>query len=196
MLAALFFISSVSVGESNDGNWYKDQELGVSFYYMGEMVPTETIMPTTKFAVNWLSSPSGHLIASCFLSSDGPIPVAAEKARTDMLLDIDRSSEIWANAMRKKGNVEITEYRPVKIDGIDALYIVANIEQENLEMVTTLKYYTLWTYWRHSRISLNCATSIHKDNLAEMSPQMAEETTKKVEGVIISTLRTLRFHLK
>lgn len=192
LLVGLLF-SAERAWAQQEGTWYRDQDLRTSFYYSDRFVPEDAAELSTRFVVSWRARQSRGLIATCYLKAV-PTEVDELTGREYLETNPQEFTASWVrNTERRASTVEVVESRPVRIDGLQALYVVVDTRIENFDEIYDLRTFSLITFWEGHEVVLECATSIRSVVLGSLPSDQAAAAISNVEGEIQRTLRTLHF---
>lgn len=176
-----------------EGTWYRDQDLRTSFYYSDKFVPEDPAELSTRFVVNWRARQSRGLIATCYLKA---VPTEVDELTGREFLETNSQdfTASWVrNTERRASAVEVVESRPVRIDGLQALYVVMDTRIENFDETYDLRTFSLITFWAGHEVVLECGTSIRSVVLGSLPDDQAAAAISNVEDAIQKTLKTLHF---
>ncbi len=192
LLVGLLF-SAEHAWAQQEGTWYRDQDLRTSFYYSDRFVPEDPAELSTRFVVNWRARQSRGLIATCYLKA---VPTEVDELTGREYLETNSQdfTASWVrNTERRASAVEVVESRPVRIDGLQALYVVMDTRIENFDTTDDLRTFSLITFWEGHEVVLECGTSIRSVVLGSLPDDQAAAAISNVEAEIQRTLRTLHF---
>jgi hypothetical protein len=192
LLMGLLF-SAERAWAQQEGTWYRDQDLRTSFYYSNRFVPEDPAELSTRFVVNWRAQQSRGLIATCYLKAV-PTEVDEQTGREYLETNPQDFTASWVrNTERRASAAEVVESRPVRIDGLQALYVVMDTRIENFDQTYDLRTFSLITFWEGHEVVLECGTSIRSVVLGSLPDDQAAAAISNVEDEIQRTLRTLHF---
>jgi len=192
LIICLIF-SAQHASAQQEGTWYQDQNLRISFYYSNRFMPEDPAEFSTRFVVNWRARQSRGLIATCYLKA---IPTEVDELTGRAYLESNSQdfTASWVrNTERRASLVEVLESRPVRIDGLQALYVVMDASVENFDKTYDLRTFSLITFWESHEVVLECGTTIRSVVLGSLPDDQAAAAIANVEEEIQRTLRTLHF---
>ncbi len=194
VLICLLFSAGNALAQQ-EGTWYRDQELRISFHYSNKFVPAEPAELSTRFVVNWRTRKSRSLILSCYLKA---IPTEVEDVAGRLYLknnSNEYAAAIVRNTKSRAFEVEVLESRPVYIDGLQAFYIVMDASVHGFDATYELRTFSLRTFWEGHEVIFECGTSLMSAVLGDLPVDQAAAATfiSNIENEIKKTLRTLHF---
>mmetsp|Transcript_8356 Transcript_8356/g.14177 ORF Transcript_8356/g.14177 Transcript_8356/m.14177 type:complete len:231 (-) Transcript_8356:65-757(-) len=192
LLLGLLFAAERAPAQQ-EGTWYRDQDLRISFYYSDRFVPEDPAELSTRYVVNWRARQSRGLIATCYLKAI-PTEVDELTGREYLKSNSQDFTASWVrNTERRASAVDLVASRPVLIDGLQALYVVMDTRIENFDEIYDLRTFSLITFWKGHEIVLECGTSIRSVVLGNLPDDQAKVAISNVEDEIQRILRTLHF---
>jgi len=191
-VVTLFAFPTPTIAQE-EGNWYRDQDLRVSFKYSNKFAPEDPAELTTRFVVNWRARQSRGLIATCYLKAVST-DVDELIGRAFLESNADNFTESWVrNTQRRASTVEVIESRPIRIDGLQAIYIVMDTITESFDDEYDLRVHSIITFWEGHEVILECGSSIRSVVLGNLPDDQASAAIANVEDEIQRTLRSLHF---
>lgn len=180
------------VKELANYTWHQSPNIKVSFAYPDKFKPASFAEPSTLFLVNWRTK-SGSLMVTCFLKA---IKRTLNENNARQTLKNNSSTYVQSVIKSEKNRVDevsIISQKPIKIDGLDAVYYVLRTKVLNFDRIEEFNTYNIVTFWNNHEILLTCGTSLPYALKGQVPKIQIDAVVKNVEEQIDNVLRTLHF---
>lgn len=163
--------------------FWRSDELAVIFGYDERWKPANPSQKSTAVVVDWTSSKSGGLMATCYLEINNS---EIGKLKPDQ---IRQKAKQIADAFLRNGrlrdpNMQLVDWRLATQDNHPVVYIERDMSVTNLNDTIRARVYSLVTSWRGREVNMECSSSI---------PVTMPKVAGVVEGPIRKVLESMQF---
>ena len=185
----------VTTATANEYQRYKDKDLDVSFVYPSSWKVANPAEEATKFVVRWETQKTNSLVATCYLQ-------ATSNASADTYSeDFSRYYEIvrddFTQATRDRTDkLEVISDTLSRVDGKDVMLTTLDVEIQNLNTKTSMRIFTVLTFWNGHQINLECGSALFDIDLtgySESQKTQIKEFQGYMEKQIMHVLSSLHF---
>lgn len=191
-LGTVFFVNTAN---ANEYQRFQDTELDVSFVYPSSWRVANPAEEATKFVVRWETQKTKSLVATCYLQA---MPNASSDTYSE---DFPRYYEVvrdnFFKATRDRTDkLEVISDTLSSVDGKDVMLTNFDVEIQNLNTKTSMRIFTVVTFWNGHQINLECGSALFDIDLTGYSDsqiQQIKDFQGHMEEEIMHVLSSLHF---